>query len=376
MKRLFISLALLFLFIWLIWSNTGRGYPLPLPETYLDLVQELNPSDTLNHRIVGIQPFMEPRDYLSQDAFYSKLASYVSVAGQHGLINENSLILFPESIGTWLLFSGEKHSIAEKEKLEEATNTLIFSNLVDFGLHYWTTPEENRKMGALLRMKSNQMARDYFQVFSRIASEQKCYLVAGSIILPGPTVLDGELIIDPSKPLYNASFLFGPDGKILQRPVLKAFPTEAEKQLISSASPENPPIFNLPMGKTSLLMSTDSWQSEMLQPIRENDIELVLMSSYWSQNQGKEPLRTGPEQSAPALETDLTSTENLNEWEAWSTHALPALLSETQARAGMNVFLMGQLWDRVYEGKTMAYHHGKLLDSHTAKRAGIWCLNF
>ncbi|MFC3414250.1 nitrilase-related carbon-nitrogen hydrolase [Algoriphagus hitonicola] len=376
MKRFIISAVLLLIFIWLIWSNTGRGYPLPPPEMYLDLVQELNPSDTLNRNILGIQPYMETRDYLNQDVFYSKLNGYLTAADQEGLVKRNSLILFPEYIGTWLVISGEKHAIAEKEKLEDAMSTLIISNLVDFGLSYFKAREENRKMGALFRMKSSKMAREYYYAFSRMAQEQKCYIAAGSIILPGPGVADGELIIDNSKPLYNASFIFGPDGKIIGQPVLKAFPIESEKSFLGSATTDDFPIFNLPMGKTSLLICADSWYPEFFQLMDEEEVEIVLVPSFLAEDRGMDRLWMGYTGASAPVGTDLNDIEKISEWEAWNKYALPAKINNTKAKVALNVFLRGNLWDLGSDGQAMAYFNGQHLDAQKAERAGIWSLNF
>jgi len=228
MRRILISSVLLIIFIWLIWSFSGRSYPLEEPELYLDLVEEINPSDTSKSNIVGIQPYMETSDYLDQETFYRKLELYLHESRKTGLIRSSTIVLLPEYLGTWLVLSGEKHNLAKKETVEEAMTTLILSNIVDFSINLIRSKEEDKITAAIFRMKSLKMAKDYFDTFSKLSKDFNCFIAAGSIVLPKPQVIDGELIIDSSEPLYNASFIFGPDGKIIGKPILKAFPIDTE----------------------------------------------------------------------------------------------------------------------------------------------------
>ncbi|MCR9082155.1 MAG: carbon-nitrogen hydrolase, partial [Cyclobacteriaceae bacterium] len=169
MRRILISSALLIIFIWLIWSFSGRSYPLKEPELYLDLVEEINPSDTLDRNIVGIQPYMEASDYLDQETFYRKLELYLHESRKSGLIRPNTIVLLPEYLGTWLVLSGEKHNLAEKETVEEAMTTLILSNIVDFSINLIRSNEEDKVTAAIFRMKSLEMAEDYFDTFSKLS---------------------------------------------------------------------------------------------------------------------------------------------------------------------------------------------------------------
>lgn len=330
----------------------------------------------MNRNILGIQPFMEARDYLNQEVFYAKLNAYLTAADQNGLLKRNSLVVFPEYIGSWLVISGEKHLVAEKEKLSDAISTLIFTNLVDFGLSYLGSEEEDRTAGALFRMKAQKMAREYFNTFSRLAQEQKCHIAAGSIILPGPSVLDGELLINSSQPLYNASFIFGPDGKIIGQPVLKSFPIPSELPFVTAADPATIPVFNLPMGKTSLLICADSWYPEIYQPLKDQEVEIVVVPSFLAANDGMSQLWNGYQGAPPPVGTDLDDVEKITEWEAWEKYAFPAQMSNTPAKVGLGVFLRGNLWDLGSDGQPIAYYQGRKIQVEKAEQAGIWSLNF
>ncbi|TDK41770.1 nitrilase-related carbon-nitrogen hydrolase [Algoriphagus formosus] len=376
MRRILISSILLIIFIWLIWSFSGRSYPLKEPELYLDLVEEINPSDTLNRNIVGIQPYMEASDYLDQETFYRKLELYLHESRKSGLIRPNTIVLLPEYLGTWLVLSGEKHNLAEKETVEEAMTTLILSNIVDFSINLIRSNEEDKVTAAIFRMKSLEMAEDYFDTFSKLSKDFNCFIAAGSIVLPKPQVVEGELIIDSSEPLYNSSFIFGPDGKIIGKPILKAFPIDAELPFVQSQTVEELPVFELPMGKAALLICADSWYPEPYTKAEKEKAEIILVPSYLTgENTMENPWQGYNGSEAPA-ETDLSDIQKITEWEAWNKYALPGKITKTSAEVGMNVFLRGKLWEMGADGQPLAILKGQALKPTAAARAGIWSLNY
>ena len=126
--RHLISLFILLLFIWLIWSYSGRNMPLSEAKAHISMVQEINPSDSLNRNVVGIQPYMDVSDYFSQVKYKDKLRFYLAESKLKGFLNKNTIVLFPEYIGTWLVLEGEKHVLAKKETMKEALTTMVWSN--------------------------------------------------------------------------------------------------------------------------------------------------------------------------------------------------------------------------------------------------------
>ncbi|KPQ20095.1 MAG: putative amidohydrolase [Algoriphagus marincola HL-49] len=376
MRRILISSVLLIIFIWLIWSFSGRSYPLEEPELYLDLVEEINPSDTSKSNIVGIQPYMETSDYLDQETFYRKLELYLHESRKTGLIRSSTIVLLPEYLGTWLVLSGEKHNLAKKETVEEAMTTLILSNIVDFSINLIRSKEEDKITAAIFRMKSLKMAKDYFDTFSKLSKDFNCFIAAGSIVLPKPQVIDGELIIDSSEPLYNASFIFGPDGKIIGKPILKAFPIDTELPFVQSQPVEQLPVFELPMGKTALMICADSWYPEPYTKAAKEKTEVILVPSYLTGENAMKNLWQGYNGMEAPTGTELTDIQKITEWEAWNKYALPGKIGKTSAKVGMNVFLRGKLWEMGADGQPLAILNGQALKPTAAARAGIWSLNY
>ena len=375
--RHFISLFILLLFLWLIWSYSGRNMPLVPANAHISVVQEINPSDSLNRNVVGIQPYMEVSDYFSRVIFKDKLRFYLSESKVKGFLNKNTIVLFPEYIGTWLVLEGEKHVLAKKETMKDALTTLVLSNFLDFSLAYLKTSKEaDRAASAIFRMKAKSMANSYFLTFSELAKESEIHIAAGSIILPGPTVVDGKIHVDPKGPLYNAAFIFGPDGNVMGGPILKAFPIESEIPFLAAAIPGEIPTFDLPFAKTSVLVCADSWYPDAYQAAINQNAELILVPSFCTGNGAMDILWKGYSGNPEPAGTDLNDINKLTEREAWEKYALPGQIQKTRAQAGLNVFLRGNLWDMGADGQPLAIFQNTLLQITPADSAGIWSLNY
>lgn len=378
MIRKIIGALILTLFVYLIWSSYGRNHPLEEPETFISNLQIINPSDSLERVVIGIQPFMVPSDYFSQTVFKQKIRGYFSAAKNEGMFYDKaSIVLLPEFIGTWLVIEGEKHTLATKETLQEAMTVMVVSNLSEFALGAIKSgAEEDMAAASIFRMKAKKMASSYFQTFSELAQEYDTYIVAGSIVLPGPKIYDGQLVVDLYEPLYNTSFIFGPDGKIIGEPIIKAFPIETEKTFITGKKPDSYPTFDLPIGKTSVLVCADSWFPDVYKTVKSNRSELILVPSYCTGEGTMNTLWKGYSGYDEPKSTDLNDIGKITEREAWEKYALPGQIKYTSAQTGMNVFLRGELWDLGTDGQPLVVQNGELIPVESAEKAGIWALNF
>jgi len=376
LKRIGISLVLLLIFIWLIWSYSGRKTPVDPPKIFLSLVQDINPSDTLKNNLVGIQPYMEEADFVLQERYRNKLELYLAEAKKSNLFRTNTLVVFPENIGTWLILVNEKHSLADKNRIEDAKATLIWSNIFDFSLAYLRSDEEDRSMAAIFRMKAKNMAEAYFDSFSTLAQQFQTYIVAGSIILPKPIVVDGEIYIDITEPLTNVSFIFGPDGKIIGKPIIKKHSGDFDDLLLNLAQSENHEVFDLPVGKTSILLNEDAWFEDSYQLI-ENSTPAIIINPSFSPgiNSMAEPWEGFGVLSLP-LDVDSMDLGNITLLEAIEKYSLPQKIKNSNAQIGMTLFLKGEFWDLGASGQPLIIHKGDSLEIQNADLGGVWSLSF
>ncbi|MGE8496034.1 MAG: hydrolase [Pseudomonas sp.] len=160
-----------------------------------------------------IRPQLAPADYQSPHHLQLKIASALDNARQAGLLGPQTLVVLPEHIGTWLLARDQKPELYQTRSRQEARDWLLLGNPLLAVKALLVNLDADRLDEALLRMKAEQMARDYQQVFSALAKEYQVTLLAGSILLPEPLLKDGQLSSGDG-PLRNLSLVFAPDGSI------------------------------------------------------------------------------------------------------------------------------------------------------------------
>jgi len=365
MIKKFITLIIFAIFIWLIWSYSGRNMPLPEAQSQISVIEEINPSDSLTRNIVGIQPYMVVTDYFNASIYEEKIRQYFMAAVNNKFIKKNTVTVYPEYIGTWLLLLGEKHMIADQSTLKGALNTILLSNVFDYLLGYIKTgEEENKEASAIFRMKAKAMLKVYQETFGRLAEDTESYIVAGSIILPDPTVVDGIIYVELNGPLYNTSFIFGPDGKVVGEPIRKVFPGNDEADLLTAGSKDNFQVFDLPIGKTTVLVCTDSQGTSEYKSLIDRSTEVVLVASYCN----------GEHALSSKWGTD--PDEHLQKKIISNSHGSTNLLELPPNQVGINVFLHGSLWDLHYDGISAAIYKGENLPLSPSDKGGIWSLNF
>jgi hypothetical protein len=372
-----ISFLILVIFIWLIWSYSGRNLPISEPEPYISIIEEINPNDSLERNIIGIQPYMLASDYLNAVKFKQKIRQYLVAATEKGFIRDKTIILYPDYIGTWLVLLGEKHALAEKETLKEAISTLIFSNVFDYFLGYIKTgEEEDKSISAILRMKSKVMASVYYSTFSELAKETGTYIVAGSIILPGPYVSNGELFVENKKNLTNVSFVFGPDGKIIGDPIFELVPNSSELKFITEPESKKVQTIEIPFAKTSLLLGEDSWYPDLFIQAKSSGSEIILSTSFQTGINSMDSLWNGFERE---LKPDFINPNDINRLttkDAWVKYSLSNQINGNSQTSSFNVFLRGEFWELGSDGQPFVIFKDSVLHVSPAEKAGVWSLNF
>lgn len=376
MKKALLFILVLIL-VWVIWANTGLPPELPAIRPEISVTADISPisSDNIRGNIVGIQPYMLETDYLTQQQFQAKLNAYFKSANDLGFFRENTIVLLPEYLGTWLVISGEKKSIANAGNLTWAMAQLVLSHPLRFAAYYAKSENESDRIAAaLFRMKSEKMANIYQQVFKKLAEQYQVYIAAGSILLPGPEVKNGILEVDIEEPIYNTSFVFDPDGNLLPQSIRKAFPIESEQPFVTASTTSVIPTFDLPIGKIGVLVCADSWYPESYHAIQ--GVEVILVNSYCAMD-GAMTIPWAGYNGAPApIDVDLADIGIISERQAWEKYALPGRIGISGATIGANVFLRGKLWDLGTDGQPFFIKDGQVLKIEKADKGGIWSMEF
>ncbi|MGQ7862286.1 carbon-nitrogen hydrolase family protein [Pseudomonas sp. 32A] len=329
------------------------------------------PADRGN--LLGIQPELFPADYQSLERLHLKLAAYLQKARDQGLINDKTIVVLPEHIGTWLMVSGEKNELYQATNLKEAMNWLSASNPLLFLRALISAKGDDRIDDAYLRMKAPAMARDYQVLFGGLAKEFGVTLVAGSIALPNPSVSQGQLQIGHGA-LYNTSVVFDRDGLAVGQPQRQLYPIFDERGFIEPGDENSVSVVDTPAGRLGILIGSDSWYPDNYRKLNEQGAQLVAVPAFvigretWDKPwRGFKSVSTPPEISL--------KPEELSEGEAWHRLTLISQQPISQATAGMSVFLRGQFFDMGSAGQSFLSSNGQVFaDGNTrgARLLNVW----
>lgn len=331
-------------------------------------------TDTRRGNLLGIQPSMVPADYASEERFYTRIDGYLDVALRKGWLNEKTIVVFPEYIGTWLVAVGEKQRVHEAEDIESAMRTLVLSNLFSFVLSLVKAlPLVKAKdvvKYSLFRMKAARMAETYHNVFSGLAKKHAVTIVAGSIVLPSPEVSNGKLEVGGGE-LYNVSVVYRPDGSPYGDIVRKAFPTEAELPFTAQASVVELPVFDTPAGRLGVLICADSWYPSTYETMKAKKADLVAVPSYMAPDGVWETVWRGYDGAPAPDDVDARDVKEIAEGEAWLKYALAGRIASAGIKHGINVFLRGNLWDLGSDGHTVVVREGTVIEAKHVAGAAI-----
>jgi len=347
-----------------VWSNYGKvsnTSELPKSQSPSLTIIEVGEKGQAGN-LIGIQPFMEPMDYASEEKFYQKLNSYLLEAKVAGLINAKSVVVFPEHIGTWLVAANEKTQVYKTGSSQEALQLAALSNVFKFVSSYLWAEAEHKVNAAIFTMKADQTATMYNAVFKKLAIQYKITIVAGSVFLPSPRVVNGNIEVG-GNPIYNASFVFFPNGSIAPQVIQKQFPINEELGFCKADTSEAS-ILESPLGKLGVVICADSWYPSVYSNLSKQEAEVIAIPSFSSPNGLWRTKWKGYNGSEMPVDVNAEDVDKITEGEAWLKYSMGGRSSKTSSiKLGINVFLRGNIWDLGDDGHTIVYKNGKVFTS-------------
>ena len=329
--------------------------------------------DTGRGNLLGIEPLLSPRDYQSLELLHLKLATYLNKARDAGLLNEKTIVVMPEHIGSWLMFRGEKDELYQAANLHEAMHWLAISNPLSFTRAWLGAEGESRLNDAHLRMKAKRMAADYQTLFGGLAREFGITLVAGSIALPAPRIENGTLHAG-SGALYNSSVVFDRNGTAIGKPQRQLLPTYEEQSYIQPSPDHQLNVVDTPAGRLGILVGSDSWYPDNYRVLNEQQVQLIAVPAFVT---GKDTWNNpwgGYKSVSTPSEISLKPGE-VSEGEAWHRLTLISSVPSSTAEAGITVFSQGRFWDKHSVGQSFISRNGLTspdMPVSTARLLNLW----
>ena len=175
----------------------------------------------------------------------------------------------------------------------------------------------------------------------------------------------------PNGPLHNVAAVFNADGSIQPALVHKSFPTAEEKPFVAKAPSNQNPVFNLPSGKTSVLVCSDAWFPESYTSMKNHDPQLILVPSFTSGNNNMDHPWTGYSGFPMPQDASRSDSGRITLRDAWLKYTIASRIKQTTAQYGMIVPLRGKLWDLGSDGEIIAVAGDSVYTSRKSQGAAM-----
>ena len=329
------------------------------PRYVIENVQEFG-KNTGHGNVIALSPYLHTCDFSSGDAFYNMLHYYFSLAKRKKMFLDSTIIILPEYIGTWLVAANEKKSIFSDTAVEDAMQTIMFSNPVKFCRAYFQSNSKDKTKEAIFRMKSKKMLEVYQTTFSALSKEFKMTIVAGSIVLPDPTVKNGKIELNPTGKLYNVSAVFDVSGKVLSPLTKKIFLIEEEKTFTSRALQNTIPVYKTTAGNLAVLICADAWYPQNYRLLKNGKAEIIAVPSFVTGKNAFEQKWQGYNGAPTPSDVDKEDVGKLNEREAWMKYAMARSVN---MKTTVSTFLRGDLWNLSSDGHTLIRMNNLMIET-------------
>ncbi|MBO8129244.1 MAG: carbon-nitrogen hydrolase family protein [Peptococcaceae bacterium] len=282
-------------------------------------------------QVVAVQMHWDLEDYATPRAFYRAIQRLVA-EGLEGVDRDRPvLMVFPEDVGAPLVFLNEYRAVKDKTTLEDAVIAVMLRNIP--GVLYYSLRYGVGPVRALALSKAGLMGRVYVETFSYLARKYGIYIIAGSAPLPDFALERGGDAINyqiRSKDVYNVSYFFGPDGRILGRQKkVHLIPLEQSEGLdLAPGKISDLGVVQTGFGTVGVAICLDAFHEDVLNTLVAQGTDLLVQPSA----------NPGP----------------WNEWQQndWLNGAWKAVQEHPQLRYAVNPMMTGNLFDLVFEGQS------------------------
>ncbi|HZO87993.1 MAG TPA: nitrilase-related carbon-nitrogen hydrolase [Chthonomonadaceae bacterium] len=324
--------------------------------------------------LLGIQPYLTLQDYRSAETLSQKLETHLALARQKGWIGPETIVLFPELTGTYLLTAQEGREVYAPQPFWEAAYRIVQAHGMPLPADpARLPPEQQRQLAGLVRSKLMEFkaplaAQIYQQVFSRLAQRYEVTLVAGSLFLPAPSIQGDQFVCDVAGPISNVCAVFQPNGQLYPELVKKVYPIQEEAEFlgIAGGALEDLPVFSTPKGKLGVAICADSWYPQTYQTLQQKGAQLLVSPSHRAATALVSGQVWPGYSEAPGVpvpeDMDGRDINLLTPYQAWVKYAMPERIKQTTIAYGMTVFAQGHYWqETLVGGRPGIVAHGEYL---------------
>ena len=310
--------------------------------------------------VLGIQAWMDPTAYASADNLDQRLRVWMDEARDQGWLRPDTLVVLPEHFATWLVVVDEPGNVISAPTVDKALRRMIPGHLGAFLDLRGDAPAEDANQYALFALKADEIAAAWQEVMAGIAIDYQVTLSAGSALLPGPELIDGELIPTPGQGLRNVTYVVGNDGRIMSDLVVEAFPDEDEQDVVEPGAAASLHTSSTPLGEVALLIGDDAWYPTAWAAMAFGAPRVAVSTHYYSPDGAFTDLWDGYTGFAAPADVDEDDVRSLTLQEAELRYGGPGRAPLEGLDEAMQVPLRGQIWDIGSDGCVVIVHEGQV----------------
>lgn len=307
--------------------------------------------------ILVMQALLDESAYASAWTLSAKLENLFEQAQKQGLLGPKTLVVLPKDIGTWIALSGAATEVYQARSQEDALK-LAFGAQWTSALWPWLqSPVDDRLGYAIFINNAEASAKAYVKLMHQLARDYKVDLLAGSVVLPGPQVVAGQLKVDPKAPLQRCAFVFDRQGAIVGPPHCASL-LDAQDLRRISAGPQEPGVYAVALGSVAVVQGWEAWRPEVYQQAKQAGASHVVILQNL-------PQRKAWSQTWPGFPPELTdlgqvsasaSASHLSSYGDFFQRQGPPALARAQGFADFVVsFSHGRLWEQDLSGQALLY---------------------
>ncbi|BDA80500.1 carbon-nitrogen hydrolase [Leptospira kobayashii] len=337
--------------------STGVSVPvpsLPLPtyeeneisraeKSWTTIPIQTNGADRKYGNIISMQVYLDGSDFSKQEWWAERIEELLKTGKDANIYDRKTIIIFPEHIGTGLVFLGQKERVFHSPDWKTAIDTFAIQHEAELVPHLEFSKKAQPKWEAAFRYQSQLMADTYQLTFARLAKEYSVPILAGSIILPSPKIVGGKLIVDPKGPLYNVSVSFSADGRVMDPLVRKTLLTEEEEMILEPGDVAQDRTWVVPGWKVAVFLGHEVFNSALYERLKGRPLDGLVSPAF-----------SFPKLNIEKMKNYINDPEigSLSENEIWIKHGLSKHIKITRAVESVQVFLHGKFFEEGTSGKT------------------------
>lgn len=316
----------------------------------------------LNSNVICIQTNLSQLDYQTEESFYRVIRSYLINLRDNGHFRVGTVVCFPEYIGTWLVFLNESRFVFSAKSLSSAIRRVAIRNIFPLLSIQFREKFKNCFSDSFFRLKSSTILNVYQNTFSELAKEFGITIVAGSVVLPAPSLQHRKLSIDKSGPLLNVSCSWNSAGEIINV-TIKVSPTAAELKFTKGGQLTDLKATETSAGRLGIIICGDGWDQQTYEHYHQQQVDAFIVLAYvpsdvewhgpWKGYSGK--------QVAP--DVTLSDIGKISEYEAWKKYCVSR--AKRYDKPTIVFFNRSQLWNFGSHGHPFVLDKGEIIECPT-----------